>query len=235
MPQLPAAGAKRMKTVIIIPSYNEEHAIGPVISACRGEGFANILAVDDGSTDATADMARAAGAVVVSHPVNRGVGAATQTGFAAALMMGADEVVTIDADGQHDPKDIARLLQQLRIRGADIVIGSRFMSSGNRIPFMRRIFNITANCITFLLSGSYFSDTQSGLKAFSKKALACIHITSSGFEFSSEIIREARHFKLRIIEIPVGVIYSPYSLSKGQNLATGLATVFKLVIRTLMR
>jgi glycosyltransferase involved in cell wall biosynthesis len=224
-----------MKTVIVIPSYNEEHTIGHVISACRGEGFANILAVDDGSTDSTADMARAAGAVVVSHPVNRGAGAATQTGFAAALMMGADVVVTIDADGQHDPKDIERLLQQLRTRGTDIVIGSRFMRSGNRIPLMRRMFNITANCITFLLSGSYFSDTQSGLKAFSKKALACIHITSSGFEFSSEIIREARQFKLHIEEIPVGVIYSTYSLSKGQNLATGLSTVFKLVIRSLMR
>jgi glycosyltransferase involved in cell wall biosynthesis len=224
-----------MKTVIVIPSYNEEHVIGAVIAACRGEGFTDILAVDDGSTDATAEMARAAGACVVSHPVNRGVGAATQTGFAAALMMDADEVVTIDADGQHDPKDIARMLQQLRTGGSDIVIGSRFLNSGNRIPLMRRIFNITANCVTFLLSGSYFSDTQSGLKAFSKKALACIHITSSGFEFSSEIIREARYFRLRIDEIPVGVIYSPYSLSKGQNLATGLATVFKLVIRTLMR
>jgi len=224
-----------MKTVIIIPSYNEEHEIGKVISACRAEGFNTIIVVDDGSTDATADNARKAGALVVSHSINRGTGAATQTGFVAARMMGADAMVTIDADGQHEPKDIIKMLEHLRNHNADIVIGSRFMHSGNRIPYMRRIFNMAANFVTFLLSGRYLSDSQSGLKVFSKKALAKINITSSGFEFSSEIIREAGYFQLRIHEIPVRVIYSPYSLSKGQNLATGLSTIFKLVIRTLVR
>lgn len=224
-----------MKTAIVIPSYNEQNELGQVIAACRAEGLCPIIVVDDGSTDSTAATAGSAGAVVISHAVNRGTGAATQTGFAAALMIGADEVITIDADGQHDPRDIRKLLEPLRGDGADIVIGSRFMLRENRIPFMRRVFNITANLITFLLSGYYLSDSQSGLKAFSKRALEKIHITSNGFEFSSEIIREARHFGLSIREIPVRVTYSPYSLSKGQNLATGISTVIKLVIRTLMR
>ena len=92
-----------------------------------------------------------------------------------------------------------------------------------------------ANIITFVLAGVYLTDTQSGLKALSRKALEKICITANGYEFCSEIIREAKYYKLDIIEIPVSVIYTPYSLSKGQNLSTGLTTVFKLIVRTLMR
>jgi UDP-N-acetylglucosamine---dolichyl-phosphate N-acetylglucosaminyltransferase len=224
-----------MKTVIVIPAYNEEKPIKGLITSCLLMGYNDIVVVDDGSTDNTAEIAKTTGAVVLSHVINRGVGAATQTGLEAARLMGAEIAVTIDADGQHQAKDINKIIEALIDRRKDIVIGSRFMTTENTIPRVRKIFNSIANVITFFLAGVYLTDTQSGLKAFSQRALESIRITANGYEFSSEIIREAKYFRLQIAEVPVSVIYTPYSLAKGQNLATGVTTIFKLIIRTLMR
>lgn len=224
-----------MKIVIIIPAYNEEENIATMVKSCKPLGYDSIVVVDDGSTDNTARNAREAGAMVVSHIINRGVGAATQTGLEAAKMLDADIAVTIDADSQHKPQDIRKLIDALLDRNSDIVIGSRFLNDQNSIPRMRNVFNRIANIITFLLAGIMLTDSQSGLKAFSRRALDTIKISANGFEFSSEIIREAQHYKLKITEVPVSVVYTPYSLSKGQNLSTGLTTVFRLIIRALMR
>ena len=220
---------------IVMPAYNEEASIGSVIASCRNEGYDNIIVVDDGSSDKTRSIAQQAGAFVVSHPINRGVGAATQTGLETARLFGASTVVTMDADGQHDPRDIQKLLEVLRTSRSDIVIGSRFLGGGNAIPLSRRLFNAVANMITLLLTGRYYSDSQSGLKAFSENALSKITITANGYEFSSEIFREARHFRLKVTETPVSVVYSDYSLTKGQHLAAGMSTVVKLMIRSVMR
>lgn len=224
-----------MKIIIVIPAYNEEKHIRSLIVSCQLLGYNDIVVVDDGSADDTVQRAKTAGAAVVSHAINRGVGAATQTGLEAARLLGADIAVTIDADGQHQAKDIKIVIDALIAHKNDIVIGSRFMTGENNIPWMRKLFNSAANVITFFLVGVYLSDTQSGLKAFSKRALELIRITANGYEFSSEIIREAKYFRLQIAEVPVSVVYTPYSLSKGQNLATGITTIFKLIIRTLMR
>jgi glycosyltransferase involved in cell wall biosynthesis len=224
-----------MKVVIIIPAYNEENNIKTIVNACQLLGYSHIIVVDDGSSDNTAAIAREAGADVVSHIINRGAGAATQTGLEAARLLDADVAVTIDADNQHKPQDIKSLINALAAKRCDVVIGSRFMSRENKVPLIRRLFNRIANIITYFLAGVMLTDSQSGLKAFSRKALETINITSNGFEFSSEIIREAHYYQLTITEVPVSVVYTPYSLSKGQNLSTGLATVFRLIIRTLMR
>jgi glycosyltransferase involved in cell wall biosynthesis len=224
-----------MKIVVIIPAYNEEKSIKSIVNSCQLLGFNDIIVADDGSTDATGRVAREAGATVVSHIINRGVGAATQTGLQAARLHDADVAVTIDADNQHKPQDIKRLIDALMTRESDIVIGSRFLNHGNSVPAMRRVFNRIANIITFFLAGIMLTDSQSGLKAFSRKALETIKMSANGFEFSSEIIREAHYYQLSITEVPVSVVYTPYSLSKGQNLSTGLTTVFRLIIRTLMR
>ena len=224
-----------MKIVVIIPAYNEEKSIKSIVNSCQLLGFNDIIVADDGSTDATGRVAREAGATVVSHIINRGVGAATQTGLQAARLLGADAAVTIDADGQHTPRDIKKLINTLMATKSDIVIGSRFMNHENRIPVVRRVFNRIANIITFFLAGVMLTDSQSGLKAFSRKALETIRISTNGFEFSSEIVREAHYYQLAIKEVPVSVIYTAYSLSKGQNLSTGLTTIFRLIIRTLMR
>ena len=224
-----------MKVFIVIPAYNEEKQIGKVLNKCQQYGFSDIIVVDDGSTDGTAYEAEKYGAIVVSHCLNRGVGAATQTGLEAAKILGADVVVTIDADGQHDPQDMETLVQTMKEGAYDLVIGSRFISAKNTIPWIRRFFNKIANAITCILSGAYLTDSQSGIKAFSARALEKIQITANGYEFSSEIIREAVYAKLAIKEIPVSVQYTSYSLSKGQSFATGVTTFVKLVIRSLMR
>ncbi len=224
-----------MKIVLVIPAYNEEEHIRSLIASCQLMGYSDIVVVDDGSTDNTARIAQNAGTIVLSHVINRGVGAATQTGLRAAQLLGADITVTIDADGQHQARDIKKLVDALIEHKKDVVIGSRFLQHGNEIPWLRKFFNSIANIITFFLAGIYLTDTQSGLKAFSKKALELIQITANGYEFSSEIIREAQHYRLRIEEVSASVVYTPYSLSKGQNLATGITTIFKLIIRTLMR
>ncbi len=224
-----------MKTVIIIPAYNEEEYVADVIIACQNAGYDDVVVVNDGSIDDTLNAALNAGASVISHMINRGVGAATQTGLEAAKMTGADVAVTMDADGQHQASDIENLVKSLIDQKADIVIGSRFLKKDNPIPFVRIFFNNIANIITFLLSGIFVTDSQSGMKAFSKPALDKIMITSNGYEFCSEIIREARYFDFKVKEAPISVIYSDYSMSKGQNFASGLTTVFKLMLKTLMR
>lgn len=224
-----------MKTVIVMPAYNEGRYITNVIAACQAEGFQDIVVVDDGSNDNTAAVARNAGARVVSHIINRGVGAATQTGLETAKKLNPDVVVTIDADGQHSPSDIPRVVAAHVEHKNDITIGSRFLTKNNTVPLSRRFYNKIANLVSFLLSGRVVSDSQSGFKVFSRKALDKICLTSNGYEFSIELIRIAGNFKLAVGEVPVSVVYTPYSLSKGQHLAAGFKTVFKLILQSLMR
>ncbi len=224
-----------MKIIIIIPAYNEEKHIRDIIISCNILGYNTIIVIDDGSIDNTAQIAQEAGAIVLPHIINRGPGAATQTGLAAAKMLGADIAITLDADGQHHAKDIRALVNALILQEKDIIIGSRFLNLDNHIPLLRRIFNKIANIIIFFLTGIYLTDTQSGFKAFSKNALEKLHITANGYEFSSEIIRQAKAYQLQLIEIPISVFYTSYSLSKGQNLATGINTIFKMMIRLLMK
>lgn len=210
---------------IIIPAYNEETTIGRVISRVRRRGYHNILVVDDGSTDSTAEQSRRKKAKVVSHVINRGAGAATQTGLEFIRKLGARCAVTIDADEQHDPADIDRLVETVMLEGNNIAIGNRFMKGTNHIPRMRVIFNGIANLITYLFSGSWVSDTQSGLKALDEESIWRINLQRDGFEFCSEIVILANRLHLRIKEIPVSVIYTKASRQKGQNFITGVKTL----------
>lgn len=224
-----------MKLFIAIPAYNEAKTLGLLLGECVQNGYKNILVIDDGSRDDTSLIAEKCGALVVRHMINCGVGAATQTALEAARRLDTDLLLTMDADGQHSPADIDAMVSLMQDQKYDVVIGSRFMNRHNRIPLTRRFFNLVANWITFLLSGKKLSDTQSGMKLFSRKALDSINIRSDGFEFSSEIIREAAYHRLQIGEVPISVQYTDYSMSKGQNFATGLSTVFKLIVKSLMR
>lgn len=222
------------KTVyIIIPVYNEACNIIPVIEACRAAGFCNILIVDDGSQDNTRSLAEKCGIEIVSHIINRGQGAAIQTGIIAALHQGAEIIVTMDGDQQFNASNIPAIISPLLKDEADIVIGSRFKQK-NSIPVTRRFFNYIANIITFFLSGIWLSDSQSGFKGFSKKAAEQIDIHTSGYEFCTEIVREIASLHLRYQEVPVDVYYTKDSLRKGQNFAQGIKTAAKLLVRSLM-
>lgn len=217
-----------MKIIAVIPAYNESKTISDVLTRTRA--FVDgIIVVDDGSTDRTGKIARVHGVTVVRHVINRGLGAAIGTGFEMAKRMGAEIVITLDADGQHDPAQIPKLLEAIN-HGADVVIGSRMLSRAG-MPWERVFANTLGNLVTFFLFGAWVSDSQSGFRAFNAYALRNIEIRTNRMEVSSELIAEAKRNKLSLVEVPVKAIYTPYSLSKGQNFFVGLKTLIKLVLR----
>jgi len=223
-----------MKIFIAIPAYNEGKAISKVIKSIKKEGYKNIVIADDCSKDNTYNEAKKAGAVVLRHFINRGAGAATKTAIDYALLNRAYIIITMDSDGQHDPKDIKNLIKPILDKKADVVIGSRLLNPKG-MPWYRRFFNFGGNVVTFVLFGLWVTDTQSGFKAFTKEAAKKIQIKMDRFEFCSEIIGEIKKNKLRVAEIPIKVIYNEYSLSKGQNFMNGLKMIVKLIIRRLIK
>ncbi|MDI6820378.1 MAG: glycosyltransferase family 2 protein [Candidatus Hodarchaeaceae archaeon] len=212
-----------MKVWIVMPAHNEERTIGGVLDSLRTEGWANVIVVDDGSTDRTVEIARSKGALVISHPKNMGLGAALRTGLGAARERGADRAVTFDADGQHDPKAVQRLLEALD--GGDVAIGVRQHLG---IPLHKRIGNFGLNFITYLFSG-VFTDSQSGSRAFNRRALEAIRIRSDRYEVSSEIIVQARKLGLGLKEVPVRCFYTPYSKARGTTIASGFKIFWALL------
>lgn len=217
-----------------MPAYCESEVIGGVIERIQKAGFDYIVVVSDGSPDNTAEIAEVAGAHVFRHAINRGAGAATQTAIEASLALGADVIVLIDADGQHDPDDISRLIEPILEDKADVVIGSRFLKK-NEIPAHRRLFNTIGNLVTFVLFGAWVSDSQSGFKALSRAAAERVDIRSNGYEFCSELIWTFRAENFRITEVPISVQYTARSLGKGQSLFVGVKTFFRLLLHSLMR
>lgn len=222
-----------MRLAAVIPAYNEQDRIAPVIDAVKIYTDAVIL-VDDGSQDRTAQIARDHGAIVFTHRENCGAGAATMTGLEAARSMQFDAVVTIDADGQHNPADIPRLIEALDHEHADLVIANRF-GQKNSIPIVRRLFNAIGNMVTFAATGMYLSDSQCGFKLFGPKALKEVDLRMSGFEFCTEIVREAVQNKWKIASVPTKVVYSEYTLAKGQSFANGVRTAAKILLRSFLR
>lgn len=222
-----------MKTLAVIPAYNESTRIAAVVAQAQPyvEG---VIVVDDGSTDDTAAAALSAGAVVLEHVENCGPGAATMTGIQAARAQKAQIVITLDADGQHDPKDIPTLLKPVQDGVADIVFANRF-GQRNRIPIIRRLFNGIGNFVTFAATGRWVSDSQCGFKVFGPKALQDIDLRMSGFEFCTEIVRESVQHRWRVAEVPSKVIYSEYTLAKGQSFAHGVKTALKILMRSFLR
>jgi glycosyltransferase involved in cell wall biosynthesis len=211
-----------MKCWIVMPAYNEEGAIGSVLDSLHAEGFHDIIVVNDGSKDRTADVARSKGAVVLNHPTNMGLGAALNTGLRAALEFGADCAVTFDSDGQHDPRAVKKLIESLE--EADLVIGARKFVG---IPLHKRIGNFGLNLITRMLGGPLV-DSQSGMRAFNRRALESIKIRSRRYEVSSEIAIAAKRKGLRIKEVPVYCYFTAYSRARGTTIASGFRIFLRL-------
>ena len=221
------------KICVVIPAYNEATHIGAVIRGAK-RFKEDVIVVIDGSTDETAEVSRQAGARVIVHAENCGAGAATMTGLSAARLLGFDVVITIDADGQHASADIPRLIEIAAAEKADLVVANRF-GRKNNIPLIRRIANAAGNMVTFLVTGIYLPDTQCGFKLFGKRALGQIQLRMSGFEFCTEVIREAARYRWKISTMPTKVVYSEYTMAKGQSFASGLKTAAKILLRTFLR
>ncbi len=198
--------AGEVQVAVIVPAYNEERFIGSVV--LKTLKYADIvLVVDDGSADGTAEIAAAAGAEVITHSQNMGKGAALNTGFCWARTQDIDVVVTIDADGQHFPEDLPAVIQPVLAGQADIVVGSRYLQVGWDVPRHRVLGHHVFNAVTNQLSGVKVTDSQSGFRAFSCRALMAISFASEGFAVESEMQFLAREHDLRIAEVPVTIKY----------------------------
>ncbi len=226
-----------MKVVAVVPASNEAQVIGAVIGELR-RFVDTVVVVDDGSTDQTADVAEKSGAVVVRHRVNRGQGAALQTGIAWALQHSADVIVTFDADGQHAAEDVPRLVEPLMLGRYDVALGSRFNQPRTsdvrpdiRCPAVRRWLLKLATVFDRLRTGLAITDTHNGLRAFSRRAAELITIRQDGMAHASEILDEIARHQLRFTEVPVAVRYTPYARAKGQGMGSGFSILRDLLAR----
>ena len=217
---------------VVVPAYNEAEAIGGVLEDLRRTA-ANVVVVDDCSTDGTVARAREAGVPVLCHALNRGQGAAIQTGIAYALRRGAQIIVTFDSDGQHAADDLAALVAPIRDGDADIVLGSRFLDPRNAIPAIpaaRRLLLKLAIVFTRITSGMPVTDAHNGLRAFSRRAAAAIDIKLDRMAHASELMDQIRRSGLRYTEVPVRVRYTPYARRKGQRGVHALRVAFDYLI-----
>ena len=194
----------------------------------------NIVVVDDCSQDRTGDIARAKGAHVLRHCINRGKGAAIRTGTAYALARGADIIVHFDADGQHHAFDIPKLVQPLLDGKADVVLGSRFLKeSQTNASTMRKIVLHLGLYFTWFFSGIRLTDAHNGMRAFSSRAANAIVLTEDRMAYASELIDEIRRLKLKFCEVPVTISYTDYSRGKGQRSLNALSIGFKMIWKKL--
>jgi glycosyltransferase involved in cell wall biosynthesis len=192
--------------VIVIPAYNEERFIGSVVLKARKYADA-VVVVDDGSGDATAEIAQEAGALVERHALNRGKGGALNTGFHKARALGAQAVVVLDGDGQHSPGEIPALIAPILRGEADMVIGSRYLDRRSTVPPSRILGHRVITFLTNLASGQRVSDSQSGFRAFSARAIELIAFTSRSFTVESEMQFLAKQHQLKLVEVPILVQY----------------------------
>jgi len=214
---------------VVVPAYNEAEAIGGVLEELRRTA-ATIVVVDDCSTDATAAIARAAGATVLRHAVNRGQGASLQTGIRYALTRGAKIVVTFDSDGQHDAADLAALVAPIRAGRAEVVLGSRFLEPRSAIPPARRLLLKLAVVFTRITSGLRVTDAHNGLRALSRRAAASIDIKLDRMAHASELMDQIRRSRLSYAEVAVSVRYTPYARRKGQRGVHALRVAFDYLV-----
>ncbi len=216
---------------IVIPAYNEEKVIESVVREIQAAGYKNILVVDDGSLDHTFTLAQAIpGVFALKHQLNRGKGAATKTGIEAAKLLGADIIVTMDGDGQHNPQDIARLIAPIEKERCDVVLGTR-LKNPQGMPWYKILANYIGNALTWYLYGLWVSDSQSGFRAYSRHAAELINTKTDRYEYDSEVIREIYLYKLKYLEVPIEVRYTEYSMNKAQKqgFINGLKTLYKIV------
>lgn len=214
------------KIIAALPAHNEENYIAKVVLGCR-KLVDEVIVVDDGSSDATVDIARSLGAIVIKHEINKGYGAAINTCFKIAKERNADIMIILDSDGQHNPGDIDKFIEPIN-KGADIVIGSRFISgNGNNAPTYRKLGMRFLDHITIFAGSEKTSDSQSGFRAYSRNAIEQINIKGDGMSVGSEILLHAKEKNLKISEVPITCRYdqgesSQNPIAHGLNVITGI-------------
>ncbi|MFA5185748.1 MAG: glycosyltransferase family 2 protein [Patescibacteria group bacterium] len=221
-----------MRVIAVIPALNEASRIGETIEKVKPL-VDGIIVIDDGSADATSEAAKAAGATVLRHAINRGQGAGLKTGTVAALRLGADVIVHIDADGQHDPSFIPVLVEPIKNGMADVVMGSRFMGlQPVGVPLTRKLLHRAIRIFNSLVMGipKKLTDPQSGLRALNSKAAQQLDFKQDRMAHCSELLKLITRSELRWQEVPVKVIYSKDTLAKGNQNLDAVKIAWQLLI-----
>lgn len=222
------------RTWVVIPAFNEAGAINNTVKSVI-KHFSNVIVVDDCSKDNTYDIAYESGANVIRHPINMGQGASLQTGIEFALMNDASSIVTFDADGQHSAEDAVEFVRILWRENVDVVLGSRFLGRAINMSTKKRLFLKLAVIYTRLTTGLRVTDTHNGLRAISAGAARDIHITQNRMAHASEILSLIASKRLRYVEAPCTIVYTNYSMQKGQKMSGAIAIIFDLIIRGLYK
>jgi len=202
--------------LVIIPAFNEEDGILPVLEGVKSFiDPENVLVVDDGSEDGTSKVAAEAGVRIIRNSGNRGKGEALKRGFIEALNDDRiTAVITLDADGQHDPRYIPNLIEKFRSGGSGIVVGERMSGDTESMPLIRKLTNVTTSLIISAAAGQRIEDSQSGYRLISTRVLADLELTGNRFDLESEILIRACRKGARVSSVPIETIYSGKEKSK---------------------
>lgn len=217
----------------VIPAYNEELTIGSIV-LCAKKHVDKVLVIDDGSRDRTGKLAELAGATVIRHDRNMGKGAALKTAFEYAIGTKVDILVCLDADGQHDPDDIPKLLQPLLLKRADVVLGSRFIEEGNKsnVPKGRRVGQKVLDIVTTAGTKLKVTDTQSGFRAYARRTFDKFSFKERGICTESEMLIDAIENGMKVLEVPISCQYNIPNPSKEGQYRHGMR-VFNFALRSI--
>ncbi len=224
-----SAAAVHDEVWVVIPLFNEATVIADVVAEVRTV-FPHVVCVDDGSTDGSADRARAAGAVVVQHCINLGQGASLQTGISWALAQGARYIVTFDADGQHQLTDAVAMVELAEREDLGIVFGSRFLDERTDPGFLKRLVLRTAVWFTRHSTGLKLTDAHNGLRVLRADAARAVHLKQDRMAHATEIVLQLGRTRLPWREHPVHVLYTDYSRGKGQSLWNSVNILIDLMV-----
>ena len=222
-----------MKTIVIVPAFNEQAAIGGVVK--KSLQYADdVLVVDDGSSDNTSEIDRQAGASVIKHPTNFGKGVALKDAF--GKVKGYDIVVTIDGDGQHNPDEMPELIKPISEGRADFVNGSRYINGfEENTPAYRRVGQRVLDIATNITAGTSVTDSQSGFRAFRGDTISCYKFRDPGFGIESEMIADAAENNLKIMEVPITVKYDVENSSTKGPVTHGVGVLLKIIKDKIIR
>lgn len=194
-----------MKVCCVIPAYQESRAIAQVVTLSQPYCDC-VIVIDDGSKDATSKIAKENGATVLRHSRNLGKGAALRTGFEHAIKIQCGVVITLDGDLQHDPHSIPRFLKKIS-KGFDVVVGSRYATQSETMPFIRKLSNLITTKALRLFFRVPVTDSQSGFRAFTRKVLEKVSVRDDGFAAETEMLIDAQKAGFTIVEVPVATSY----------------------------
>ncbi len=222
------------KIFVIIPAFNEHVAVREVVQSILNAGHQPVV-VDDGSTHKLKETLFDLPVYCLRHRINLGQGAALQTGMNFAMAKGAEYIAHFDADGQHDAKDIDNLYTEA-LKGYDIVLGSRFLQGAqHNMSSGRKVLLRVARFVNFLFTGLYLSDAHNGIRLMNRKAAQSIQLKENRMAHATELLSLVKKHKLKYKEVPVHILYSDYSRSKGQSAMNSFRILFDLILEKLFR